>query len=353
MQEGERDHLRSGNRVAGEAGEVDRHKRRRSAHLPRRNSVQSLSMILAPELPGQFRKQPSTRTQITASTIDSSSHCSSPSANMMMLKKREEEWNRAKEEEEEQEELRRQLQQSTFFIPGITGKARCLSSKNNKLSSSSSCSTSPTRKSVTVPLKKSTKTTKSTSSSTTTTQSIRDAIMKSPTRQRRRQQQQQEQQQGEEDSRPKRLILSEIDLQDSDNDPLERRSRGGTTPDHLSYQSLSTTSTASSTQKDAASQLFEAVVSSIQTRREEMVRQYGLKEDEFQRMLQELNRNQITTIEQEQPSLRDQVDSIRDLLTDYYEHKRINKLRRKRKKKKEQQLLQQQQQQERYQGLSE
>jgi hypothetical protein len=67
--------------------------------------------------------------------------------------------------------------------------------------------------------------------------------------------------------------------------------------------------------------LYDSVVSSIQCRRETEVDEVLLDEMDYQRMLQELQPVSVVNSDQEEHSLRDQVDSIRDLLNDYYDRK--------------------------------
>jgi hypothetical protein len=78
--------------------------------------------ILAPELPGQFlRKKSSIRSNVTATTHDSQSTISVADSSFTSFTR--DEPNRSSDTTSREEDDR-----SSFFIPGITGRARCLES---------------------------------------------------------------------------------------------------------------------------------------------------------------------------------------------------------------------------------
>jgi hypothetical protein len=93
---------------------------------------------------------------------------------------------------------------------------------------------------------------------------------------------------------------------------------------------VKTASSATSSELDDAHLLYGAVVDSIQARREEGL--IGLGEEEFQRMLQALEKDMTSTdassLSGDHPDLRNQVSSIRSLLNDYEGRKKVLKRRK-------------------------
>jgi hypothetical protein len=236
---------------------VDKHKQR-PLLLPRSNPVESTQHILSPELPFALHKRASVRSQITTTTHDSQSTAPSVTPYFHTIARK------IADEEDDSVDG-----ESSFFIPGITGKARCLQSE--ELSRTESI----TRKQGEIPLQK------LSSIASGSTSRIR-INHQSPTR----------------STKP---TLSESSV----------RSEMSSSKDGFGM--------------DQANSLYGAVVESIQARRNEGVNNLG--EEDFQRMMSLLQPQMI----ENESNLRQQVTSIRDILTDY-ERKELQK-RRKHKKK--------------------
>lgn len=247
------------------------HKQRRP-DLPRSNPIEKTSKILAPELPGQFiTKRSSIRSHLTAVTHDSHSTAASEQSHIVARK--------IEDGFETPPEPR-----SSFFIPGITGKARCLDASGN-----ANANGSPLR-------------------------SRSHKLMEEA-----------ESSLGE--SRGSHHTASR-------KSEASRGSRGSRkSGSHKSHHSAADGSSASSSEPnlDQAHQLYDAVIDSIHSRREEGTN--DLDEDEFQRMVKLLENDvEKLELEDETSGLREQVTSIQNLLSDYERKKRRKQASKKKKR---------------------
>lgn len=246
------------------------HKQRRP-DLPRSNPIEKTSKILAPELPGQFiTKRSSIRSHLTAVTHDSHSTAASEQSHIVARK--------IEDGFESPPEPR-----SSFFIPGITGKARCLDAngspirlRSNKLIEESESSLGESRGSHHTASRKS------------------------------------------EASRGSRG---------------SRKSGSHTSHSHHHHNAADGSSASSSEPNlDQAHQLYDAVIDSIHSRREEGTN--DLDEDEFQRMVKLLEKDvEKLELEDETSGLREQVTSIQNLLFDYEKKKRRKQATKMKKKR--------------------
>lgn len=222
-------------------------------------SLPKTSQILSPELPFALHKRASVRSQLTAVTQDTQSIASDVLFDVVATKV-----NETDDDEDFSDVESRQPEKvaSAFFIPGITGKARCLQS---------------------------------------------DAVARKA-------------------SPVDELIDEKASIAESSRASTKRsgkssRSRTSNGPSRSSSRCTSD-ERSNDESMDSADLLYDAVVDSIQARRKEGLTDVG--EEEFQRMLSLL---QCDTPE---PSLRQQVTSIRRLLSDF-ERKELLKQRKSKK----------------------
>ena len=209
-------------------------------------SLPKANQILSPELPFALHKRASVRSQLTAVTQDTQSTTSDVLSDVVARKVNDPD----DDEEEEVSKVRASTSEkpvAAFFIPGITGKARCLQS---------------------------------------------DPEMTKP--------------QVQPDAE---LIEEKASIAESSRASTkrsEKSSRSRTSNGDSRASSRDDRSTDDS--MDSAGMLYGAVVESIQARRKEGLTDLG--EEEFQRMLSLLQHDA------EEPSLRQQVTSIRRLLSE-------------------------------------
>lgn len=262
----------------------EKHRQRRP-ELPRMNPVEQTSKILAPEIPHGIYKRASVRSHLTAITAESS-----VVSEDISVARREKET-----EEERYAHPKGRLQQKrastgSFFIPGITGTARCLQQEEPKQSKRLSLSARVQRAAA--------------------VEHEADSIHDTKT-----------------------SLASES--RESKRSEVSHKSRGSrSTADRSHQASLKSNDSSVSSELDDAHLLYESVVDSIQSRREEGM--IGLGEDEFQRMLQELEKDMTSTENVslgDHPDLRHQVTSIRSLLNDYEGRKKVLKRRKQRESK--------------------
>ena len=228
-------------------------------------SLPKASQILSPELPFALQRRTSVRSQLTAITHDtqSTTSCSDVLSHVAARRLTE------TDDEEEYSEAgasRSEKATSTFFIPGITGKARCLQSnpfvekcRPVDVGIEEKASTAESSRAST---KRSEKSSRSRNSRTSTG--------------------------------PSRSSSHETSDDRSDDDSL-----------------------------DPADLLYGAVVESIQARRKEGLTDLG--EGDFQRMLSLLQHDAA------EPSLREQVTSIRMIISDF-ERKKLLKQKKSKKR---------------------
>ena len=220
--------------------------------------------ILTPELPFELHKRASVRSHLTAITQDSQSTAASDVHSDVLARKLIE------AEDDENDDYIAVTRGgaedvvSTFFIPGITGKARCLE-KSEKVNDTETSSFEHGRE--------------------------KDSIAASSRSSTKR---------SEKSSRSR---TSAGDSRRSSGESYEKNSRSDSSLDH-------------------AEQLYSAVVESIQARRDEGLNDLG--EEEYQRMMSLLHP------EEPEPSLRQQVTSIRRILSDF-ERKEMLKQRKSKK----------------------
>ena len=106
----------------------EKHKQRRLT-LPRSNPIEQTSQILTPELPFGLQKRASVRSQLTNITHDTQSTTSEGLSHVMATKVNPSSVDGTEDYDEDEHvdgETPAVDARSSFFIPGITGKARCL-----------------------------------------------------------------------------------------------------------------------------------------------------------------------------------------------------------------------------------
>lgn len=234
------------------------HKQRRP-DLPRSNPIEKTSKILAPELPGQFiTKRSSIRSHLTAVTHDSHSTAASEQSHVVA---------RRIEDEDASPQERRN---SSFFIPGITGKARCLDADDSALRFRASKGMEA------------------------------DSVGES---------------RGSHQTTSRKSVAS-------------RGSRGSRKSETSHPPADGSSASSSEANLDQAHQLYDAVIDSIHSRREEGTN--DLDEEDFQRMVKLLEKDvEKLELEEETTGLREQVTSIQNLLSDYEKKKRRKQAKKK------------------------
>ena len=284
----------------------DRHKAERRKTLPR--TPCNTAGVLSPDLPAQFRKS-SQRTIATHSTSGSTNSPSPPLRRRFV------------------EELRLNgtptttTTTSSYFIPGITAKARCLAistsnSGNNSHSSSNSNSYTSSNSNNNNNCKSEPE--KRNQGKTVPTVPI---ISTSPTRRPIQ--------------KPSNNVSAAVRRCSVAASKASTSSGQSSMKSHDSYLSThsrrsnssnaSNSSSSTPEELEGAMQLYESVVTSIQARRTQIEDDEVLLDElDYQRMLMELQKdakNGLSSDLGEDYSLRDHVDSIRDLLNDYYDRK--------------------------------
>ena len=251
----------------------EKHKQRRLT-LPRSNPIEQTSQILTPELPFGLQKRASVRSQLTSITHDTQSTTSEGLSHVMATKVNASSVDGTEDYDEDEHvvgETPTSLEaRSSFFIPGITGKARCLQADK--------------------------RVNRKHNQSLLVTESIDEKASRA----------------------------------ESSSRASAKRSEQSASGSRISHDCDSNRSVLSDDNKSGASAgiehanlLYGAVVDSIQARRNEGLNDLG--EEDFQRMLSLLQPNEG------EPSLRQQVSSIRSLLSDY-ERKELLKQRKHKKR---------------------
>ena len=221
-------------------------------------SLPKASQILSPELPFALHKRASVRSQLTAVTHDTQSTTSDVLSDVVARKVIE-----IDDDEDDFGAIQSEKPVSSFFIPGITGKARCLQSDLEDAKPRSAVELIEEKASIAESSRASTKRSEKSTRSRASTICSRNS--------------------------------SRCESDDRSNDDS----------------------------MDSADLLYGAVVESIHARRNDGLTDLG--EEDFQRMLSLLQHDA------EEPSLRQQVTSIRRLISDFERKELLKKTKTKKR----------------------